>query len=240
MQTSRLLFILPFFVFSGCIIGAESNQITGSGPLETRTIDVSDFTGVEMNIAGDLVLMQGNEESLSISAQSNLYPFINIFVRDGRLRIETNDDISLDPTQPIAITVGVQNLDLLRFAGSGTVSMDSLNTVDFKLDLTGSGDMQFDALTAETLNLSLTGSGNLNFSGTVIEQEVSMTSSGNLEARDLESQKADIAISGSGSATVNVTDELVASISGSGKIRYRGTPTVDASITGSGSVEPLE
>ncbi|MEM8485615.1 MAG: head GIN domain-containing protein [Bacteroidota bacterium] len=239
MQKAHLLLIVPLLVFSSCIIGAESNRITGSGLLETRTVDVSNFTGVSMSIPGDLTLIQGSEESLRISAQADLYPFINIFVRDGRLRIETNDDVSLDPTQPITITIGVQNLDLLQFAGTGTVRMDTLNTIDFNLDLTGSGEMQFAAFSAETLDLSLTGSGNLDFSGTVIAQNIAITGSGDLEARNLESQDADVSISGSGSAVINVTEALTANISGSGNIRYRGTPTVEAAVTGSGSVEPL-
>ncbi len=244
MKILRPIFVLSilFFsgsLFSGCIIGADSNKITGEGPLETRIIEVTDFSGIEMSIPGDLVITQGNVEGMSISAQSNLYPFINIFVRGERLRIETNDDVSLDPTEPIAVLVDVRTLELLRFAGSGNVDMDSLTTTAFTIDLTGSADMQFDQLTTETFELSLAGSGTLNFAGTAIDQVVSIAGSGDMDGRNFESQTADVSISGSGSAIVNVSDALNASIAGSGSIRYWGNPTVESSVTGSGSIAPL-
>ena len=54
-----------------------------------------------------------------------------------------------------------------------------------------------------------------------------------------ESRIAEINITGSGSAFVNVSETLMATITGSGSIRYLGAPVIETSILGEGSVEPL-
>lgn len=238
----------PFFVLllavflSGCIINADDldiDRIQGSGLLETESIAVEDFSRVSMAIPGELYITQGDEESLTLSAQANLIPFINVFVEDNRLHIETDEDIQIQPTRTIVIELSVIQLRDLVFAGDGLVKVDTLASTNFSTTLAGSGDIEVDQLSAVLLNTTLAGSGDMFFAGTIEEQRINLAGSGDIEARELESQITDIEIAGSGSATVNVTDELKASIVGSGSVRYLGNPTVETTIVGSGTVSPL-
>jgi hypothetical protein len=59
---------------------------------------------------------------------------------------------------------------------------------------------------------------------------------GTFEAPELESQTAEVRISGAGSATVRVTDNLKANVSGAGSIDYYGSPAVDRNVSGAGSI----
>ena len=87
------------------------------------------------------------------------------------------------------------------------------------------------------LKVVIAGSGDLSASGQVDEQEITISGSGAIKARDLECTESVVRITGSGSATVWVSDRLDVTISGSGSVRYIGSPTVETTVTGSGSTD---
>lgn len=239
----KLLFLLVAGVaFSGCIINIDpddNNTIRGSGLLESETVNVSEFSAVSMAIPGELYITQGAEESLVIAAQGNLLPHIDIFVENGRLYIETPDNLNIQPTRTIDIQLTVKTLEDLVFAGTGFVHVDSLATARFNMTLAGSGDIAMKHLTTVLLETTLAGSGDIQLIGAVDVHEINIAGSGDVEARDLESDEVDIEIAGSGSAYLNVNESLRATIVGSGSVRYLGNPTVETTIVGSGTVGPL-
>jgi hypothetical protein len=63
-----------------------------------------------------------------------------------------------------------------------------------------------------------------------------MSGFGSFEGADLHSQTAKVNISGAGSATVWVDDELDANVSGAGSINYYGSASVSKDVSGVGSV----
>ena len=227
----------------GCIVSVGTDhprRIRGSGNLESRSIEVSDFSRVSMGIAGELYIRQGNREELTISAQPNLFPYIDIFVDGNRLRIETDNDISLDPTRPITIQLTVVSLNDLVFAGDGLVSAETLESSALSVTLAGSGDIEIDELTTGSLETVLAGSGDIFYrAGEATEHDIVLAGSGDIEARALVSREAEVEIAGSGDVFVDVSDRLQVSIIGSGSVKYRGNPQIQTNIVGSGSVGPL-
>jgi len=127
-----------------------------------------------------------------------------------------------------------------RLAGSGDLRMGNLDADTLDVRISGSGDMAMDELRANTLEVDMNGSGSLDIDGGKVEtQKVTATGSGDYEARRLESAEADVRLTGSGSATIQVEEYLNASTNGSGDVRYAGNPTVDQATTGSGDVERI-
>ena len=72
--------------------------------------------------------------------------------------------------------------------------------------------------------------------GEIKAQNVTINSSGNYTAQDLESAEAEVRLNSNGSATIWVQDHLKAILSSSGDLRYRGDPTLDATTNSSGDV----
>ena len=60
--------------------------------------------------------------------------------------------------------------------------------------------------------------------GEVGYQDITVSSSGSYQARELESETADVLLSSSGSATILVKDQLSANLTSSGDLRYLGNP----------------
>jgi hypothetical protein len=67
-------------------------------------------------------------------------------------------------------------------------------------------------------------------------KKITISSSGDYAAEDLESVEAEVRLSSSGSATIWVRGRLRAHLSSSGDVRYIGSPRVDATTTSSGDV----
>ena len=91
-------------------------------------------------------------------------------------------------------------------------------------------------LDADSFKVSLSGMGNITVSGTVRNQDVSVSGMGSYRAGDLSSRTAVVSVIGAGSAVVRVSERLTANVNGPGTIEYIGNPEVDASVSGTGSV----
>jgi len=95
-------------------------------------------------------------------------------------------------------------------------------------------------LDAETLNATLSGLGSsVEVSGDVINAQIDTPGAGGVNAGDLKIRTADVSISGIGSATVWVTDQLNGNISGGGNVRYYGNPQTDVESSGIDQLESL-
>jgi hypothetical protein len=189
---------------------------TGSGTLRTETRDVSGFTAVDLTGVGDVLIEQGGTESLSIQAEDNLLPDLTSEVSDGTLHLGTRDGKNIAPTRAITYRVSVKNLSGLRLTGSGSETATGINASSIAIDLTGSG--------------------NITTKGTADAQTINISGSGTYSAGSLATKSSDAQISGSGDATLSVSDTLNVDISGSGSISYTGDPKVTQDISGSGKL----
>jgi hypothetical protein len=248
--------ILATLVLSACSIG-DGRTVRGSGNVVEETREVSGITGVDLATLGHLTIEVGDTESLRIEAEDNLMEYLETEVRNGRLSIETQDNIRLDAKRPINYYLTVTGLDTIEISSSGDIQAPDLEAERFSTKISSSGDLEMgdleaDSLTvrisssgdvtmgvldANTLEVDISSSGNLTIaSGQVKTQNITISSSGNYTAQDLESDEAVVRLSSSGSATIWVQDHLKANLSSSGDLRYRGNPTLDATTNSSGDV----
>jgi hypothetical protein len=251
--------ILATFVLSACSIG-DGRTVRGSGDVVEETREVSGVTGVNLATIGNLTIEVGDTESLRIEAEDNLMEYLETEVRNGRLSIETQDNIRLDAKRPVNYYLTVTGLDTIVISSVGDIEAPDLEAERFSISISSTGklemgDLEADTLTvkisssgdvtmglldANTLEVDISSSGNLTIAGGQVKtQNVTISSSGNYTAQDLASDEAVVRLSSSGSATIWVQDNLKANLSSSGDLRYRGNPTVDATTTSSGDVTQI-
>jgi hypothetical protein len=212
--------------------------IRGSGVITTESRPVSDFNRVSLHGSGELTLVQGEKEGLTIEADDNLLPYIKSEVRSRHLVVGP-DNVSLNPTQDIKYVLHLKELESLRLSGSFAVAAESLDVDELELGISGSGRIAVGRLEADSTSLTISGSGKATLAGEVVRQSLRISGSGDYHAGDLHSQVADVRISGSGNATVWVTEKLDARISGSGSVKYHGQPQTDHHVSGSGTIRSL-
>lgn len=187
----------------------------GSGNVITESRTVSDFDEIALSGSGEVVVDVNGTESLTIKADDNILPLLTTQVRSGRLELGTRSSIS--PSVTIVYTISAAALEGLSIEGSG--------------DITATG------IIAESFNAAISGSGQIVAAGTTDDLTVDISGSGRFEGERLVAAIGAVDVSGSGHATVNVSDNLDADISGSGTVEYIGDPDLNSSISGSGDIK---
>lgn len=227
--------LLLVLVLAGC------SFVRGSGVTITETREVSNFDRVQLQGIGELTIIQGETESLTIEAESNIVRRIKTDVWGSTLTIEFAGGGFGDviPTEPILYTLTMKDISGVQLSGAGRIYSTNIATRYLDLDVSGVGDVIIDSLEAYDLQVDLTGAGSIDLAGNIRDQKVNLSSVGNYSAGGLESSNAWINLSGAGTATVWVTEELDVSISGVGSVDFYGNPKVTQNISGLGRINNL-
>jgi hypothetical protein len=213
--------------------------IQGLGNMVTEDRPVSDFNRVSLTGVGEMIITQGEEESLTVEADDNLMPYIKTKVEKGTLILGFTDEIKnkhIRPGKRIKFNLSVADITGLDISGAGDVNVTSLDTDRLEIVVGGAGDVSIRSLTAEGLVVHLNGAGNVELAGQVAEQDVEINGFGAYQAAKLESQTAIVQVNGAGSATLWATDTLDVRIPGAGNVTYHGNPDVTKKITGVGTI----
>ena len=231
--------ILLTAVLAACNLPIRNTNIQGSGQVVSEQREVSDFNRIALEGVGDLEIVQGDVESLTIEAEDNIIGKIESYVSGSTLHIGIERFISVIPTSCITYTLTVKDLNSIEVSGYGDVYMASLTTDRLEVEVSGGGRIAIDKLTADSLDVELSGAGDFDLTGVVDQQEITLSGAGSYKAADLQSRMANIDISGAGSAQMWVTDELDVNLSGVGSLQYYGDAVVQQNISGIGKVISL-
>jgi predicted small secreted protein len=258
MNKIRQTLLLAILIVTGFVLTAcNLVGIRGSGNVVEETREVSGVSGVNLATIGDLTIEVGDTESFRIEAEDNLMEYFETEVRGGKLRIDIQNNVRVEPTRPVRYYLTVTDLDTIDISSSGNIEAPDLEVGEFSITVGSSGNLEMGDLVADTLTVRISSSGDVTMGelnaeaigvdmgssgnlaiagGEIKSQDITIGSSGIYTAQDLASDKADVRLSSSGSATIWVRDQLKANLSSSGDVRYRGNPTVDATTSSSGDV----
>ena len=229
-----ILMALFVLLLSSCTIGSRR--------IVTETRAVSDFDEVIFEGIGELDITQGDRESLTIEAESNVMRRIITEVRGGTLHIRMRRGLlglGVVPTKSTRYDLTMKDIRSLDLSGVGTISAEEIIADDLHIDVSGAGSVGIDELVADGLTVDHSGLGKCEVAGRVERQSVDITGAGEYDGSDLEGQIVDIRLSGLGRGTVWANERLDIELSGAGTVRYYGDPRVTQDISGVGSVRSL-
>lgn len=193
----------------------HKNHLRGSGDLVTEERATKEFTTIKVSGSFDIYVTIGEKQSIKVTFDDNLIEFVETEVHRGRLEIWIDKSYSTRSRNRIDIVV--PQLEEIYSFGSGDSEVSGLKGDNFIYEINGSGD-----LTVE---------------GEVDGLRISVSGSGDVDARDLKARKARVRISGSGDVTLFASESIDGRISGSGDIVYYGNPEhVNRRVSGSGSI----
>ncbi len=242
-RLSVIIIIIAGLVLAGCgrvSFGNLGNTVLGSGKVVRETRPVSGFTSIALTCAGDVQLTQGDSDSLVIEAEDNILPLLVSEVQGSQLVLKSQPNTSYSTTRGVRFIITVKDLNAIQSSASGNVDAGEVKTGSFNLVLSGSGNVTLAGLQASSLTVEVTGSGNADVRGGSANQiTANLHGSGDFTAPNLESQTAQVAVTGSGLARVWAKTSLSATLSGSGDVEYYGSPTVNQNVSGSGRVRSL-
>jgi hypothetical protein len=270
----------PAFLFLSACGLVPGNALRGSGRVESESREVSGFDEIEVCCGMQLILSQGQSESLVIEADDNILPEIISEVTGRKLSVRYDDStgtVNIRPTRPVRVTVSAVEIRGVTLSGGGSleagpfesdqVSVDlsggsqaeiqalrssrlevgisgggrfsaqELQVNELSLDLSGGSNVSIRALQGELLELEATGGGNVEVAGSVTGQSISLSGGVEYQGGDLESQEADLGMTGGGQATIWANETLDADLSGGAQVSYYGSPQVTQRLSGGSQLE---
>ncbi len=232
---NKPIYFSMLFALLVCNTVFAQSSIRGEGDQVKQEITLSEFDGIQVAIAADVILMQGNTQKVIIEGQQNIIDNIQKDVRGGSWKI--GYDKNVKGAKAVTIYITIPKIEDIAMSGSGTISTKGKfsGLGDMDIAMSGSGEIRIEAETDE-VELAMSGSGNVQLSGSGRSLEVAISGSGNVEASTFNVSDCAVAISGSGNVAVYVNDDLEAAISGSGDVKYKGDAKVQSRVSGSGDV----
>lgn len=208
----------------------------GLGAREARQVrSAAGFDGVSFSTSGELVITQGDRESLEITAAADELSRIVTEVRDGVLHIGRDGPDSGFALRHPVFRLTVASLASLEVLSSGSATMTGLRADSLRLRSSSSGGITINGLSARALEVRISSSGSIRLEGSVEQQSVVLSSSGSYAAAKLASRTAVVRVSSSGTATLRCSEIIEADVTSSGSVRYYGSPRdVDGNVTSSG------
>jgi len=170
---------------------------------------------IELHGIGTVNVIGGQAPSVQVTTDDNLLCWVGTEVQNGKLRIETTQNIR--PRTELVVNVTVPEL------ASAKVS--------------GAGDLNVDHVTSQQLELAVSGAGDLRASGQVQNVIAKISGAGSADLQQLFAENADVRISGAGDVDVYASQSVNARVSGAGRVNCYGNPAeVDQHVSGAGSI----
>jgi len=176
--------------------------INGNGTVVEQVRPLSQFKSVSLDFTANLTIVNGETPSFRIEGEENILPHIGTRVRGGTLYI--SQDRWIEPSRTVSIRIGTPFTSELETSGYSNVIVENVKGPRMLLNI---------------------GVGKATLIGTA-DRILVRTKTGEIDATQLESKYADIAISSHGVVKINALNEVIADINQRATIVYSGKPTI--------------
>jgi len=204
MKRLKLLSIGLVIGLAGCNFISNPSNVQGSGIAKTENRSVAAFDSLDVNYAGAIAVRSQEQQSLEITGDDNIIPFITTEVKNGTLYVRATKGYS--PQQKLQIRVSTPNVKRFVFDGVGDANLSNIKN--------------------DRLEIVVTGVGSFSASGETKEVDITLSGVGSVDAKNLRAVNAKVNSTAVGSVDLYVTRQLDINSSGIGEINYYGNPKI--------------
>jgi hypothetical protein len=199
MTGYALGFLTLFTLLTSCISSQSWVPVKGSGESVDKSYTISDFQGIDVSGGFDVVLVQGNSEAVTLTAQENLFEYITVKVEQGILKIYTENNIM--STRPMKARISFKSIANLRVSGGGDVTAETpINVPEFDLDISGGGDVR-SVVNTNQLQGRISGGGDVKIDGSIKNYNFDLSGGGDINS-EIGASEVSCRISGGGDLTL--------------------------------------
>ena len=177
--------------------------------------DVGSFHGIDVATVLEVEVTVGPAARVELHGPKEWVDKITTKVERDVLRIALPNDANHVPKLSAVITLP----ELTSLSVSGVASIHATK------------------IAAKAFDVAISGTGSMDLSGTADTLHVSVTGTGQLNAKDLTTRMTALDVAGAGEATIRATKQVDATVSGAGDITILGNPaTVNKHVSGVASI----
>ena len=235
--------ILCAFLLVGCSFDINSinnvvdvvRPVSLSGTIKTETILSTDGFPVKKldfeNISftntdkAKIYIVPSEETKVEITYPSDMEDHgFRAFIREGEIEISTPKQKNFS-AEKFEVTV-YANIEEVEISGGIELEMDAAASETVDLDIKGGAAIYVYNVDTGKVEFDVAGEADINLSGKTGIFEIELAGAGVIDAKSLVSEKAEVKMSGAGTAELSVTDELLADVDGVGTLTYYGNPVL--------------
>ena len=232
-------------IIMAALLAGCREALQGSGKLETRQYNFSDFNKVEVSSAFEFEIVQSDSYRVSITADDNLFEHIKVTKEGNTLEIGGRT-ISLQwpVTLKAAVTMpqlrgidvsgaskgsvssfsSTESLDI-EVSGAGSLELVEMSAADVDFGISGASKVIGD-ITADDVDFDVSGASTVQLEGSASDIVVDVSGASRMKLAGFTVNNADLSLSGASNGTVNLSGKLDANLSGASKLEYIGEPTM--------------
>lgn len=234
-------------------------RITGSGNIITRSVNIADFSRIEISRAVHLVVEKRSGREAIIEADDNIMPYVIVEVDGGCLNVGIDDDIKSLNNVTVKVTVPSDgNISAISASSASKVTVETeIKSPKLMLDASSAANINIaksdvgtcsieassaanveGAIKADNCVIDMSSASDVNVALLAVKCDVTATSAA---SATLSGEAGDIEITVSSAAKVDAMDlnarNADVSASSGGSIKITCMKSIDASASSGGSVK---
>ncbi len=194
------------------------------GKVVTNTINLADFTHIDLKGTANIKFKQGEEFSVEAHGNEKAIAQYDISVADGTLTINHKKDTPLN-VPSIKLTITAPNLESIKVSGAGDIELkdEAEFSGDLTINVSGAGDLDIERVKCKQLDINISGAGDVTAEKIKCNKaNISISDAGDLKT-DLKANDINVEISGAGDADLDVKcKNLTVIAGGTGEIELKG------------------
>lgn len=202
----RLLSYSAIAALALTLVACGNKTVTGNGNVTSQARQVSVFENMQVTGNFQVIVNNDTKANLAVVADTNIAPYIVTNVKEGKLMIAARNGYTLNPSQPIQIRVGMNNLKRLSAEGNSTIDVRSIR--------------------GDSFDMSILGNTKVILAGTTDQSTINMMGLTQLDAQNLLTKEMNLTVTGDSAASVYARNKLQVKITGNGQVIYYGKPPV--------------
>ncbi len=227
-------FVLLSFLCSAVLLNAQSTVIRDANAQARK---ISSFHAIEVSYGIDLIIKQGNDEAVAVSAASSeIRDHIKTEVSNGKLKIyfDNKGMEGWHVKKQLKAYVSFKNLDALEVNSGADVTTDgNINVNTLNINLSSGADFK-GSITGVKLSVDQSSGSDMDIKGKVNEVSITTTSGSDFNGYDLISETCKADASSGSDIEITVNKTLNASASSGGGVKYKGNAVISNVSNSSG------
>jgi len=223
---SSIILIGLSMLFTACF---NFTTIIPSSSVTTQEHSISNYSGVEVSYAFNVdVQFSATEERIEVEVNENLHPYVEVEKVNNNLRIKFKNGFHVKGNPTLKVHI-ITNKYVDYYAASGAsriVLSDSLFADDVTVSLSGASFFA-GTISSNTLSTFIEGASKATLSGKTNSLRATISGASLLKNYDMETEHANLDLSGASQANLTVNSSIDLSASGASVLKYQGGASID-------------
>lgn len=208
----------------------SSETVSGTGELATQTVNLSDFTEVELKKIGEVEIKSGSSYKVEVSDYENLLPHAKLYLEGKRLVISYDSVQVFGSKLKISITMP-NKLTKTIVSGAGNINiLSGFSSDNVQLIVSGAGNISAANINSSNTTIEMPGAGVIEAKGSTGCLTLKVKGSGPIKCQELMCVNAICEINGLSTVFLSTKDKLKVNALGIGNLTYYGTPILDLNL----------